>query len=63
MPCSAEHRDKYQANRNLLNTGNNGTPLATLDGCWAAIVAFYAALHLVEKEGQSGRRWHDFVRD
>jgi hypothetical protein len=49
MPSSAEHHDKYQANRNLLNTGNNGTPLSTLDGCWAAIVAFYAALHLVDR--------------
>jgi hypothetical protein len=32
-----------------LDTGNNGTPLSTLDGCWAAIVAFYAALHLVDR--------------
>ncbi|HYT91463.1 MAG TPA: hypothetical protein VEL76_22305 [Gemmataceae bacterium] len=49
MPNSAEHRAKYEANRNLLDTGNNGTPLSTLDGCWAAIVAFYAALHLVDR--------------
>src|SRR5271166_4462643 len=49
MPSSAEHRLKYQANRQLLDTGNNGTPLSTLDGCWAAIVAFYAALHLVDR--------------
>jgi len=49
MPSSAEHRVKYQANRQLLDTGNNGTPLSTLDGCWAAIVAFYAALHLVDR--------------
>lgn len=40
MPSSAEHRDKYEANRRLLNAGNNGTPLSTLDGCWAVIVAF-----------------------
>jgi hypothetical protein len=33
----------------LLNTGNNGAPLSTLDECWAAIVAFYAALHLVDR--------------
>lgn len=49
MPSSAEHRAKYEANRHLLDTGNNGTPLSTLDGCWAAIVAFYAALHLVDR--------------
>lgn len=49
MPSSAEHRDKHAANRRLLDTGNNGAPLSTLDGCWAAIVAFYAALHLVDR--------------
>jgi hypothetical protein len=49
MPNSAEHRAKYLANRKLLDTGNNGTPLSTLDGCWAAVVAFYAALHLVDR--------------
>jgi hypothetical protein len=49
MPSSAEHREKYLANRQFLNTGNNGTPLSTLDGCWAAVVAFYAALHLVDR--------------
>ncbi len=49
MPSSAEHRAKYEANRHHLDTGNNGTPLSTLDGCWAATVAFYAALHLVDR--------------
>ena len=49
MPSSAQHRDKYAANRHHLNTGNNGAPLSTLDGCWAATVAFYAALHLVDR--------------
>jgi hypothetical protein len=49
MPSSAEHRAKYQANRQFLDTGYNGTSLSTLDGCWAAIVAFYAALHLVDR--------------
>jgi hypothetical protein len=49
MPSSAEHRAKYQANRQLLDTGNNGTPLSTLDECWGAIVAFYAALHLADR--------------
>jgi hypothetical protein len=51
MPSSAEHRAKYQANRHFLDTGNNGAPLSTLDGCWAAIVAFYAALHLADRLG------------
>jgi hypothetical protein len=51
MPSSAEHRAKYQANRQVLDTGNNGTPLSTLNGCWASIVAFYAALHLVDRLG------------
>lgn len=51
MPGSAEHRAKHLANRHLLDTGNNGTPLSTLDGCWAAIVAFYAALHCVDRLG------------
>lgn len=49
MPSSAEHRAKYLASRQLLDTGNGGTPLSTVDGCWAAIVAFYAALHLVDR--------------
>jgi hypothetical protein len=49
MPNSVEHRAKYTANRNHLNTGNGGSPLSTVDGCWAAIVAFYAALHLVDR--------------
>jgi hypothetical protein len=49
MPSSAEHRAKYEANRHHLDTGNNGMPLSTLDGCWAATVAFYAALHLVDR--------------
>ena len=49
MPNSAEHRAKYLANRRLLDTGNGGTPLSTADRYWAAIVAFYAALHLVDR--------------
>lgn len=49
MPSSAEHRAKHLANRHLLDTANNGAPLSTLDKCWAAIVAFYAALHLVDR--------------
>jgi hypothetical protein len=66
MPNSAEHQAKYTANRQFLNTGNNGTPLSTLDGCWAAIVAFYSALHLVDRLAARinlhptppGRTWH-----
>lgn len=49
MPSSAEHRLKYEANRHHLDTGNNGRPLSTLDGCWAVVVAFYAALRLVDR--------------
>lgn len=49
MPSSSEHRQKYESNRQLLDTGNNGSALSTLDGCWAATVAFYAALHLVDR--------------
>jgi hypothetical protein len=49
MPSSAEHRAKYEANRQFLDTGNNGSPLSTLNEPWAAIVAFYAALHLADR--------------
>lgn len=49
MPNSAEHREKYLANRLFLDTANNGAPLSTLDASWAATVAFYAALHLVDR--------------
>ena len=49
MPSSTEHRAKYEANRHHLDTGHNGQPLSTLDGSWAAIVAFYSALHLVDR--------------
>jgi hypothetical protein len=46
MPTDAEHRDKYQDNVSVLNAhgGLSGT-----SECWAAVVAFYAALHLVER--------------
>ena len=49
MPSSIEHRAKYEANRQLLDSGNNGGTLSTLNPCWAATVAFYAALHLVDR--------------
>ncbi len=61
MPSSAEHRAKYQANRDLLDTGNGGTPLSTLDACWAAIVAFYAAACRVVLECGGCRRFGFFL--
>lgn len=45
MPTAAEHRDKHADNRALLDA-NGG--LETSNECWAAVVAFYAALHLIE---------------
>jgi phosphoribosylaminoimidazole (AIR) synthetase len=46
MPTEAEHLAKHTECRNLLN----GPPvLATLSEPWAAVVAFYAAVHLVER--------------
>jgi hypothetical protein len=44
MPNSAEHRAKYALNRAYLNTG-----LAATQPEWAAVVAFYAAVHLIER--------------
>lgn len=45
MPTEAEHRAKYRENRRLLD----GPPaFATVSEPWAATVAFYAAVHLVE---------------
>lgn len=44
MPNSAEHRAKYELNRAFLDTG-----LATTQPEWAAVVAFYAAVHLIER--------------
>lgn len=50
MPRSSEHRVKYQENRMFLDTGGaGGGPLAASNAPWAAILAFYAALHLVER--------------
>ena len=50
MPSSAEHESKYRDNRTFLDTGGSGGgPLAASNAPWAAIVAFYAALHLVER--------------
>lgn len=44
MPNSTEHRDKHAFNRTFLNTG-----LAASNPEWAAVVAFYAAVHLIER--------------
>lgn len=44
MPNSAEHRAKHTSNRAFLNTG-----LAATNPEWAAVVAFYAAVHLIER--------------
>jgi hypothetical protein len=44
MPSSTEHRAKYDLNRAFLNTG-----LASTNPAWAAVVAFYAAVHLIER--------------
>jgi hypothetical protein len=46
MPTDAEHQAKYQDNRNVLNA--HGGMAATSES-WAAVIAFYAALHLVER--------------
>jgi hypothetical protein len=46
MPSSAEHQEKYAENRRFLDA-NGG--LAANEPVWAAVVAFYAALHLVER--------------
>ena len=46
MPTDAEHRIKYEDNRRVL-TAHNG--LDQTSECWAAVVAFYASLHLVER--------------
>ena len=51
MPNSAEHRAKYELNRAFLDTG-----LAAIQPEWAAIVAFYAAVHLIERLAASEPR-------
>src|SRR5437899_3250684 len=46
MPAESEHEAKYRENRALLD----GPPaLSTVSGPWAATIAFYAAVHLVER--------------
>lgn len=46
MPDETEHEAKYRENRELLN---GPPPLSTVSRSWAATVAFYAAVHLVEQ--------------
>lgn len=51
MPNSAEHDTKFRFNRDFLDTG-----LVSANPEWAAVVAFYAAVHLVERLGAAERR-------
>lgn len=44
MPSASEHQEKCDHNRAFLNAG-----LVASNPCWAATVAFYVAVHLVEK--------------
>lgn len=44
MPNATEHRAKYSLNRAFLNTS-----LVTTHPEWATVVAFYAAVHLIER--------------
>jgi hypothetical protein len=44
MPSSAQHRDKADRNRAFLGTLKGGA-----NPEWVAVVAFYTALHLVER--------------
>lgn len=46
MPTDAEHLLKYQDNRAFLNAQGGLTALSEV---WATVVAFYTALHLVER--------------
>ena len=61
MPSSAEHQEKYLENRAFLDA-NGG--LASLEPVWASIVAFYAALHLVERLAarQNIHHWNHALR-
>lgn len=44
MPSAAQHQDKYDNNRQYLDGG-----LVTTNPIWSVVVAFYCAVHLVEK--------------
>ena len=56
MPSSAEHQAKYIENREFLDA-NGG--LATIQPVWASVVAFYAAVHLVERLAARQNIHHD----
>jgi len=45
MPTAAEHEIKYQDNLRTLHA-NGG--LDQTSECWAAVIAFYATLHMIE---------------
>src|SRR4051794_39629137 len=45
MPRSSEHKEKAERNRLFLNSIKGNAAYAD----WAAVVAFYAAMHLVER--------------
>ena len=49
MPSSQEHRQKADRNRTFLSTVDPGTAPE-----WASVVAFYLALHLVERLAAHG---------
>jgi len=46
MPAESDHAQKHRENRALLA---GPPPLAAVSPAWAATVAFYAAVHLVER--------------
>ena len=46
MPDLSEHEDKYKDNRTFLSFQGC---LTTVNKGWAAVVAFYSAVHLIEK--------------
>jgi hypothetical protein len=58
MPNSKEHREKAQRNRDVLDAVK-GT--ATPD--WIAVIAFYTALHLVERLAAKDMVHHDKHQD
>jgi len=55
MPTPEEHLIKYKLNRKFLDS-NGG--LGNQEERWATIVAFYAALHLVERLAARESRHH-----
>lgn len=49
MPTDAEHLTKYRVNKRLLDSDEMNVE-RTKHFEWVAIVAFYSAMHLIEKE-------------